>query len=128
MDAKSWLLLAYKVPPEPAKKRVALWRRVKSLGAVYVQAGVCLLPKTADHVRRLKIIENGIAEMGGEAVLLETNGLDPLQQDKLRVSTRIATKPTRNFWSAASRLRPKSPGNQRPASSLLRNSRRTRRT
>jgi hypothetical protein len=83
MDAKSWLLLAYKVPPEPAKKRIALWRKVKSLGAVYVQAGVCLLPKTADHVRRLKIIENEIAEMGGEAVLLETNGLDRLQHDKL---------------------------------------------
>jgi hypothetical protein len=83
MDAKSWLLLAYKVPPEPARKRIALWRKVKSLGAVYVQAGVCLLPKTVDHVRRLKMIENEIVQMDGEAVLLETNGLDRLQQDKL---------------------------------------------
>jgi oligoendopeptidase F len=42
-----------------------------------------LLPKTADHVRRLKIIENEIVQMDGEAVLLETNGLDRLQQEKL---------------------------------------------
>jgi hypothetical protein len=83
MAVKTWLLLAYKVPPEPAKKRVALWRKIKSLGAVYLQAGVCLLPKTDDHVRRLKIIENEIAGMGGDAILLETTGLDHGQEEKL---------------------------------------------
>lgn len=83
MDVKSWILLAYKVPPEPAKKRIALWRKIKSLGAIYLQAGVCALPKTDDHKRRLKIIENEIAEMEGEAVLLETTGLDRAQEEKL---------------------------------------------
>jgi hypothetical protein len=80
----SWLLLTYKIPPEPAKKRVALWRRLKSMGAVYLQSGVCLLPKTDDHVRRLKMLENDVAEMGGEAVLLETVGLDRNQEEKVR--------------------------------------------
>jgi hypothetical protein len=83
MVVKTWILLAYKVPPEPAKKRIALWRKIKSLGAVYLQAGVCLLPKTDDHVRRLKILENEISEMEGEAVLLETVGLDRAQEEKL---------------------------------------------
>ncbi|TXH34839.1 MAG: chromate resistance protein ChrB [Rhodospirillaceae bacterium] len=83
MVASSWLLLTYKVPPEPATKRVALWRRVKGLGAVYLQNGVCLVPKTDDHVRRLKMIENDIAEMGGEAVILETVALDRAQDDKV---------------------------------------------
>jgi hypothetical protein len=83
MDVNTWILLAYKVPPEPAKKRIALWRKIKSLGAVYLQAGVCVLPKTDDHVRRLKMIENDIAGMDGEAVLLETNGLDHGQEEKL---------------------------------------------
>jgi len=83
MDVKSWILLAYKVPPEPAKKRIALWRKIKSLGAIYLQAGVCVLPKTDDHVRRLKIIENEIGEMDGEAVLLETTGLDRAHEEKL---------------------------------------------
>lgn len=79
----SWLLLTYKVPPEPAKKRVALWRRLKGMGAVYLQNGVCLLPKTDDHVRRLKMLENDVAEMDGEAVLLETVGLDRSQEEKV---------------------------------------------
>src|ERR1700747_1674774 len=83
MDTISWLLLSYKVPPEPAAKRVALWRRLKNMGAVYLQNGVCLLPKTDDHARRLKMLENDIAEMGGEAVILETAALDRGQEDKV---------------------------------------------
>jgi len=76
-------MLAYKVPAEPASKRVALWRRLKSMGAVYLQNGVCLLPKTDDHARRLKIMENEVAEMGGEAIILEAVALDRLQEEKV---------------------------------------------
>ena len=83
MVSFSWLLLTYKVPPDPATKRVALWRRLKGLGAVYLQNGVCLLPKTDDHVRRLKMIENDVSEMGGEAVILETVALDRAQEEKV---------------------------------------------
>jgi len=81
--ALSWLLLAYKVPPEPAAKRIALWRKLKSLGAVYLQNGVCLIPKTAEHVRRLKVFVNDVSEMGGEAFALETTGLDKSQEERV---------------------------------------------
>lgn len=64
-------------------KRIALWRRLKGIGAIYLQNGVCLLPKTDDHVHRLKMLENGVAEMGGEAVILETIALDRAQEDKV---------------------------------------------
>lgn len=83
MKPQNWLLLIYKVPTEPAKKRVALWRRLKGMGAVYLQNGVCLLPKADDHARRLKMIENEIAEMAGESVILETVALDQAQENKV---------------------------------------------
>jgi hypothetical protein len=83
MVTLSWLLLTYKVPPDPAAKRIALWRRIKGMGAVYLQNGVCLLPKSDDHIRRLKMLENDVAEMGGEAVILETVALDRAQEDKV---------------------------------------------
>lgn len=83
MTMQSWLLLTYKVPAEPAKGRVAVWRKIKSMGAVYLQNGVCLLPRTDDHLRRLKMLENDIAELAGESVLLETVGLDRAQEDKV---------------------------------------------
>lgn len=83
MNTQNWLLLIYKVPTEPAKKRVALWRRLKGMGAVYLQSGVCLLPGTDDHVRRLKIVENEIAGMSGECLILETAALDRFQEEKV---------------------------------------------
>ncbi|QND69162.1 chromate resistance protein ChrB (plasmid) [Mesorhizobium loti] len=83
MKTLEWLLLTYKVPPEPARKRIAVWRKLKGMGAVYMQGGVCLLPKSDDHLRRLKMLENEIAEMDGEAVLMTTTGLDPREEDKI---------------------------------------------
>jgi hypothetical protein len=83
MTTPSWLLLTYKVPPEPASKRIALWRRLKGMGAVYLLNGVCLLPKTDDHVRRLKMLENDISEMTGEAVIFEAAALDRAQEEKV---------------------------------------------
>ncbi|NKJ08271.1 Chromate resistance protein ChrB [Rhizobium sp. SG741] len=53
------------------------------MGAVYLQYGVCLLPKTDDHVRRLKMLENDVSKMGGESVILETIALDRAQEDKV---------------------------------------------
>lgn len=83
MKTLEWLLLTYKIPPEPARKRIAVWRKLKGMGAVYMQGGVCLLPKSDDHLRRLKMLENEIAEMDGEAVLMTTAGLDPREEDKI---------------------------------------------
>ena len=83
MAEHPWLLLTYKVPPEPASKRIAIWRRLKSMGAVYLQNGVCLLPRTDDHARRMKILENEIAEMGGDAVILEAIAFDRAQDEKV---------------------------------------------
>ena len=83
MTEMSWLLLTYKIPAEPAAKRVAVWRKLKGMGAIYLQSGVCLLPRTDDHVRRLKMLENTIAEAKGESVILETVALDPAQETKV---------------------------------------------
>lgn len=83
MEQMSWILMTYKVPPEPAAKRVALWRKLKGMGAVYLQNGVCLLPETEEHMRQLKMLENDAAEMGGETVLLVTKSLDKAQDEKV---------------------------------------------
>jgi hypothetical protein len=84
MQNETWLLLIYKVPAEPAAKRVALWRKIKGLGAIYVQNGVCMLPKNDDHLRQLKMMENDVGEMGGEAMVLETVATDLGQSEKVK--------------------------------------------
>jgi hypothetical protein len=83
MVSTDWLLFTYKIPSEPAPPRIAVWRKLKGMGAVYLQSGVCLLPKTEEHARRLKMLENDVAAAGGEAVILETVGLDRAQEEKV---------------------------------------------
>jgi len=75
-----WLLLAYKVPPEPTRTRVGIWRSIKGLGAVYLQASVCVLPKSLEHERQLKLLQNKIVEAGGFAAVLETAAMDAQQE------------------------------------------------
>lgn len=79
----SWLLLAYKVPNEPSKIRVGLWRRLRGMGAVYLQGGVCVLSASGDHNRQLRLIQVEIVQSGGEAMLFEVMPLDDKQQGTL---------------------------------------------
>lgn len=83
MVPAGWLLFTYKVPSEPAPPRIAVWRKLKGMGAVYLQSGLCLLPRTEEHTRRLKMLENDVALAGGEAVILETTALDRAQEEKV---------------------------------------------
>lgn len=53
------------------------------MGGVYLQNGVCLLPRIDDHARRLKMLENDVAGMGGAAVMLEATAFDRAPGDKV---------------------------------------------
>lgn len=80
---QAWLILTYKVPPEPARHRIALWRKLKAMGGIYLQNGVCVLPKTNEHVRRVRVLERDISSMGGEGFLLESVSLDDVQEQRI---------------------------------------------
>ena len=72
----SWLVLVYRVPSEPSRLRAAVWRRLKALGAVYLQSAVVALPSNAENERALRILRNEVVEkMGGTAYLLSAVGL-----------------------------------------------------
>ena len=78
-----WLLLTYKVPAEPSKVRVSVWRRIRGLGAVYLQNSICVLPASPDHQRQLRMVQNEIESAGGEAVLFESLTLDARQEERV---------------------------------------------
>jgi len=48
-----WLVLIYRVPPEPTRLRSTVWRRIKSLGAIYLQNSAAALPASASTERAL---------------------------------------------------------------------------
>ena len=66
----NWLLLIYRVPPEPTRLRSTVWRRIKSLGAIYLQNSAAALPASAANERALRKLRREILDMAGTAVLL----------------------------------------------------------
>ena len=70
--AGCWLVLVYKMAPEPARQRIAVWRRIKALGAVYLQQGVCALPATPTHRDAFADLAARVRDAGGEAILLSS--------------------------------------------------------
>ena len=66
----NWLLLIYRVPPEPTRLRSTVWRRIKSLGAIYLQNSAAALPASAASERALRKLRREILDMSGTAVLL----------------------------------------------------------
>lgn len=74
-EGSSWLLLVYRVPSEPTRLRAAVWRRLKSLGAVYLQNSAAALPAGESAERALRRLRHEIGEMRGSAVLLSCTAL-----------------------------------------------------
>ena len=78
-----WLLLLYTVPASPSRKRAAVWREVKRLGAVYLRDGVCALPQTSEAETDLAALAERIREMDGEATLARETLLEPAAETSI---------------------------------------------
>jgi mannose/fructose/sorbose-specific phosphotransferase system IIA component len=74
-DAATWLLLIYRIPSEPTRLRAAVWRRLKGLGAIYLQNSAAALPASTTAERALRKLRREIVEMSGTAVLLSCSAL-----------------------------------------------------
>lgn len=67
-----WLLLVYRIKAESSGRRTYVWRRLRQLGAIYLQQAVAVLPDRPDLRDGLDQLGLRIRQTGGEASLLET--------------------------------------------------------
>ena len=103
-----WLILVYHLPREPSRHRVAVWRKLKTLGALYLQDGAAVLPEDAVTREQLEWLQLRIREAGGEATLWEalpnTVAEDKSLVEEFRASREAAYK---RLIEASNRLRRK---------------------
>ena len=71
MERTRWVLLVYRLPREPSRHRVAVWRKLRDLGALYLQDGVAALPEDAVTREQLEWLQLRVREARGEATLWE---------------------------------------------------------
>ena len=83
MQTDGWILLVYRVPTEPASRRVGIWRDLKRTGALYLQQCVCILPNTPELSDELERIAAKIPAMEGEYTLLDIPRLRPADETKV---------------------------------------------
>jgi hypothetical protein len=76
-SSPGWLLLLAQLPSKPSSARVALWRRLRAVGAATMVNGAWVLPDTRTHTAFLAKLREGILRQGGTAFVLNISGSLP---------------------------------------------------
>jgi hypothetical protein len=108
VERPCWVLLVYKLPREPSRHRVAVWRKLRDLGALYLQDGVAALPEDAVTREQLEWLQLRVKEAGGEATLWEAHPGTLAEEGELVETFRSSReKAYRAIIAGADRLRRK---------------------
>lgn len=62
--------ISYNLPANPSRYRVATWKKLRELGAVYLQDGVAMVPQQAGMHDQLEELKENILSWKGRACLL----------------------------------------------------------
>lgn len=79
----TFLALNYKIPANPSRYRVAAWKSLKELGAVYLQDGVAAVPQRDGMEASLRELRERILSCGGQAALLQVTFCDEADEQAL---------------------------------------------
>ena len=65
-----WRVITYRLPPEPSRHRVAVWRELRRLGAVPLQQGAWAVPDGEPFEAGFAQVVEEIKSAGGQPVVL----------------------------------------------------------
>lgn len=63
----NWNTLIYQIPREPQKHRIAVWRKLKSMGSVNVLQSIWVMPNEENYKNDLNKLAQRIKDNGGKA-------------------------------------------------------------
>jgi hypothetical protein len=103
MPIHSWLLLLFSLPAGKKTERVAVWRRLKKLGAIQLTTSTYVLPDRPPLYELFQWLAKQIREYGGEATLIRAQEIEGLSNEKLIQSFNSAREA--EFGEVAAALR-----------------------
>src|SRR5256714_14405585 len=83
MKATSWLLLLYSLPTNRNTERVAVWRRLKKIGAVQIKTSTYLLPDETAQYEQFQWLAQQIRDYGGDSTLVRAQEIEGLSTEKV---------------------------------------------
>jgi hypothetical protein len=78
-----WVVLLMRLPAEPSRHRVAVWRELRRLGAVAVGQSVWALPDHPAATTGLQRVGELVDRGAGELTVLDAAGRDPASRQRL---------------------------------------------
>ncbi len=78
-----WLLFTSQLPVSPSSLRVMVWRRMKAAGAIGLQNGVWVLPRSKEHERVLQELLDNLKAEEAEGQSFAATALDESVEKKL---------------------------------------------
>src|SRR5438094_2848941 len=103
MADPEWVLLAYRLPREPSTPRIALWRKLRRLGAVQLVDGLVALPADAATIEAFDWLAEEVVEAGGEAWTFQARPGSKRQHAALRLQIDDAVRDEYRALSASAR-------------------------
>jgi hypothetical protein len=80
---EDWLLITASTAGAAGTLRVHVWRKLRSLGAVYLQQSVSLLPARDEVVRQVRRLTERIRHQGGTVRVLRMRFVDPAAEQSV---------------------------------------------
>src|SRR5213596_3181965 len=83
MKATSWLLLLFSLPTDRNTERVAVWRRLKKMGAAQIKTSTYLLPDQPAQYEQFQWLAKQIRDFGGDSTLVRAQEIEGLTKEKV---------------------------------------------
>jgi hypothetical protein len=79
----SWLLLLSSLPTNRNTERVAVWRRLKKMGAAQIKTSTYLLPDQPAQYEQFQWLAQQIRDYGGDSTLVRAQEIEGLTKEKV---------------------------------------------
>lgn len=79
----AWIVAAVRIPAQPSRHRVAVWRELRRIGAAPVGQGVWTVPDVPVCIRGMERVAELAAEGGGDVMMLVARGRSAGDEAKL---------------------------------------------
>jgi hypothetical protein len=83
ITANFWLLLLFSLPTNRNTERVAVWRRLKKMGAVQIKTSTYLLPDDPAQYEQFQWLAQQIRDYGGDSTLVRAQDIEGLTREKV---------------------------------------------
>jgi hypothetical protein len=82
ITANSWLLLLFSLPTNRNTERVAVWRRLRKMGAVQIKTSTYLLPDAPAQYEQFQWLAQQIRDYGGDSTLVRAQEIEGMSKEK----------------------------------------------